>query len=235
MVDDRPHLDLIEGSIGGGPARVRLCLDVDAGWWPLGGRMARVGPKRSPIHEPRRAAQMAAEIAERPGHRARRADGLRGPDRRGWRRRPRPPAAKHRNPRHAEGVRARAAAPLAGGRRGRQTQPSPSTTRRRSASSTAAAPAASRAPQRPASSPSSPPARASTPPPSSTPTARSTSPRRRCSACRWCAGRSAAWQRCSAAAISPRAPAARRACPSPTSPAACASTAKRAPARSRRR
>jgi D-serine deaminase-like pyridoxal phosphate-dependent protein len=67
MVDDRPHLDLIEGSIGGGPAGVRVCLDVDAGWWPLGGRMARVGPKRSPVHEPRRAAQMAAEISERPG------------------------------------------------------------------------------------------------------------------------------------------------------------------------
>jgi D-serine deaminase-like pyridoxal phosphate-dependent protein len=67
MVDDRPHLDLIEGSIGGGRARVRVCLDVDAGWWPLGGRMARVGPKRSPVHEPGRAARMAAEVAERPG------------------------------------------------------------------------------------------------------------------------------------------------------------------------
>jgi D-serine deaminase-like pyridoxal phosphate-dependent protein len=67
MVDDRPHLDLIEGSIGGGRAQVRVCLDVDAGWWPLGGRVARVGPKRSPVHQPGRAAQMAAEIAERPG------------------------------------------------------------------------------------------------------------------------------------------------------------------------
>ena len=51
MVDDRPHLDLIEGAIGGGPAAVRVCLDVDVGWWPLGGRMARIGPKRSPIHD----------------------------------------------------------------------------------------------------------------------------------------------------------------------------------------
>jgi D-serine deaminase-like pyridoxal phosphate-dependent protein len=67
MVDDRPHLDLIEGSIGAGPTPVRVCLDVDAGWWPLGGRMARIGPKRSPIHEPGRAASMAAEVAERPG------------------------------------------------------------------------------------------------------------------------------------------------------------------------
>jgi D-serine deaminase-like pyridoxal phosphate-dependent protein len=67
MVDDRPHLDLIEGSIGGGPARVRVCLDVDVGWWPLGGRMARIGPKRSPVHDPGRAGRMASEIAERPG------------------------------------------------------------------------------------------------------------------------------------------------------------------------
>lgn len=67
MVDDRPHLDLIEGAIGGGPAKVRVCLDLDVSWWPLGGRVARVGPKRSPIHDPGRAARMVAEIAERPG------------------------------------------------------------------------------------------------------------------------------------------------------------------------
>jgi D-serine deaminase-like pyridoxal phosphate-dependent protein len=67
MVDDRPHLDLIEGSIGSGPARVRVCLDVDAGWWPLGGRLARIGPKRSPVHDPGRARRMAEEIVARPG------------------------------------------------------------------------------------------------------------------------------------------------------------------------
>ena len=67
MVDDRPHLDLIEGAIGGGPARVRVCLDVDLSWWPLGGRLTRIGPKRSPVHDPARATRMAAEIAERPG------------------------------------------------------------------------------------------------------------------------------------------------------------------------
>ena len=69
MVVDRPHLDLIEGAIGGGPAQVRVCLDIDVGWWPLGGRMARIGPKRSPVHEPARARRMAAEIADRPGTR----------------------------------------------------------------------------------------------------------------------------------------------------------------------
>jgi D-serine deaminase-like pyridoxal phosphate-dependent protein len=69
MVDDRPHLDLIEGAIGGGPAQVRVCLDLDVGWWPLGGRMARIGPKRSPVHDPARARRMAGEIADRPGTR----------------------------------------------------------------------------------------------------------------------------------------------------------------------
>jgi D-serine deaminase-like pyridoxal phosphate-dependent protein len=69
MVDDRPHLDLIEGAIGGGPSRIRVCLDVDVGWWPLGGRLARIGPKRSPVHEPERARRMAEEIEARPGTR----------------------------------------------------------------------------------------------------------------------------------------------------------------------
>ncbi|MGH2954807.1 MAG: amino acid deaminase/aldolase [Solirubrobacterales bacterium] len=69
MVDDRPHLDLIEGAIGGGPAQVRVCLDVDVGWWPLGGRIARIGPKRSPVHDPARARRMAEEIEARPGTR----------------------------------------------------------------------------------------------------------------------------------------------------------------------
>ena len=67
MVDDSPHLDLIEGAMGAGQAEVRVCMDVDAGWWVMGGRVARVGPKRSPIHDPGRAGRFAAEIAARPG------------------------------------------------------------------------------------------------------------------------------------------------------------------------
>ena len=69
MIDDRPHLDLIEGAIGAGHAQVGVCLDIDVGWWPLGGRMSRVGPKRSPIHDAARAKRMAEEVAERPGTR----------------------------------------------------------------------------------------------------------------------------------------------------------------------
>ena len=69
MVDDAPHLDLIEGTIGAGRTEVAVCMDVDAGWWPLGGRVTKVGPKRSPIHHPDRARRFAAEIASRPGTR----------------------------------------------------------------------------------------------------------------------------------------------------------------------
>ena len=69
MVDSPPHLDLIESAIGGGPAQVRVCLDLDLGWWPLGGKLARIGPKRSPVRTPERARQIAAEIEERPGTR----------------------------------------------------------------------------------------------------------------------------------------------------------------------
>jgi D-serine deaminase-like pyridoxal phosphate-dependent protein len=58
MVDSREHLDLIPG-----PARV--CLDVDAGWWLLGGRI-RIGAKRSPVHTPEQAAALARVIVARP-------------------------------------------------------------------------------------------------------------------------------------------------------------------------
>ncbi len=69
MVDSSPHLDLIESAIGGGPAEVRVCLDIDVGWWPLGGKLARIGPKRSPVRTPERARSTAAEIEGRPGTR----------------------------------------------------------------------------------------------------------------------------------------------------------------------
>ena len=69
MVDSSPHLDLIESAIGGGPAEVGVCLDVDVGWWPLGGKLARIGPKRSPVRTPERARETAAEIESRPGTR----------------------------------------------------------------------------------------------------------------------------------------------------------------------
>jgi D-serine deaminase-like pyridoxal phosphate-dependent protein len=49
MVDCVEHLDAIESVLGAAAAPVRVCIDVDAGWWALGGRV-KVGPKRSPVH-----------------------------------------------------------------------------------------------------------------------------------------------------------------------------------------
>jgi D-serine deaminase-like pyridoxal phosphate-dependent protein len=69
MVDAPPHLDLIEAAIHGGAAEVRVCLDLDVGWWPGGGSLARIGPKRSPVRTPEAARRMASEISERPGTR----------------------------------------------------------------------------------------------------------------------------------------------------------------------
>jgi len=65
MVDCAEHLDAIESVLGAGAAPVRVCIDVDAGWWALGGRL-RVGPKRSPVHSVEDAVALAREIERRP-------------------------------------------------------------------------------------------------------------------------------------------------------------------------
>ncbi|WP_258175381.1 alanine racemase [Actinopolyspora mortivallis] len=77
-VDSAEHLDLIEEATP--PSRrLRVCLEVDAGWrplakvWPpvLSGRWGdggpRIGPLRSPVHSPRRARELAREITGRRG------------------------------------------------------------------------------------------------------------------------------------------------------------------------
>jgi D-serine deaminase-like pyridoxal phosphate-dependent protein len=56
MTDCREHLDLI----GAG----RVCIDVDAGWWPLRGAL-RIGAKRSPLRTPEQAAVLAREVVAR--------------------------------------------------------------------------------------------------------------------------------------------------------------------------
>ncbi len=50
MVDSVEQLDLIERAASGrGSEPIRVCIDLDVGWWLLGGRL-RVGVKRSPVH-----------------------------------------------------------------------------------------------------------------------------------------------------------------------------------------
>jgi D-serine deaminase-like pyridoxal phosphate-dependent protein len=69
MFDAEAHLDMIEATIGSGPAQVPVCLDVDAGLWLGRGRFARIGPKRSPVHFPAQAGALAADAEGRPGTR----------------------------------------------------------------------------------------------------------------------------------------------------------------------
>jgi D-serine deaminase-like pyridoxal phosphate-dependent protein len=67
MVDGVEQLELLERSVVV-PAGVslRVCMDIDAGWRPLGGRL-RFGAKRSPLHSPDHAAALAHSILERGG------------------------------------------------------------------------------------------------------------------------------------------------------------------------
>ena len=57
MADCEEHL----GALAPG---TKVCLDVDAGFWALGGRV-RIGAKRSPVRTPERAAELARAALER--------------------------------------------------------------------------------------------------------------------------------------------------------------------------
>jgi D-serine deaminase-like pyridoxal phosphate-dependent protein len=64
MVDCPEHLDLIEEASGSFVAPVRVAMDIDLSWWPLGGRL-KIGPKRSPIRTAEQAVALAQEIDRR--------------------------------------------------------------------------------------------------------------------------------------------------------------------------
>jgi len=66
MVDSVEHLDLIEDATGAPARPVRVCIDLDVSWWPLGGRI-KIGAKRSPVRTPAQAQALAREIVLRPG------------------------------------------------------------------------------------------------------------------------------------------------------------------------
>ncbi|MFB4265814.1 amino acid deaminase/aldolase [Nonomuraea sp. GTA35] len=67
-VDSAAHLDYIEAAVAAARPRaeIRLCLDLDAAYVAFG---RRAGALRSPVREPHEAADLAAEIAKRPGFR----------------------------------------------------------------------------------------------------------------------------------------------------------------------
>lgn len=64
MVDSTEQLDLMRSAAGDG--RIRVCIELDVGWWPLGGRL-KFGAKRSPIRTPEEARALASAIVARPG------------------------------------------------------------------------------------------------------------------------------------------------------------------------
>ena len=63
-VDCVEHLDLIESVLGSQAGTVRLSMELDAGWYGLGGRV-RAGAKRSPIRTPEQGVALAEEIGRR--------------------------------------------------------------------------------------------------------------------------------------------------------------------------
>jgi D-serine deaminase-like pyridoxal phosphate-dependent protein len=65
MFDSVAHLDLIEAAAGPGAAPIRVALELDVGYWPLGGRV-KIGPKRSPVRTPRQAVELARQVVSRP-------------------------------------------------------------------------------------------------------------------------------------------------------------------------
>ncbi len=64
MVDCPEHLDMIEACASSFVAPIRVAIDIDTSWWPLGG-VVKVGPKRSPIRTAEAAASFAREIDRR--------------------------------------------------------------------------------------------------------------------------------------------------------------------------
>ncbi|MEU9510452.1 amino acid deaminase/aldolase [Micromonospora sp. NPDC048170] len=69
MIDNTDQLDLVDAVCPPGRRpELRVCLDLDASWRPLGGRV-HVGVRRSPVHSARAAGTLAAAVAGRAGFR----------------------------------------------------------------------------------------------------------------------------------------------------------------------
>lgn len=69
LVDEVAQLDLIEAAAGRGATPIRVAIDIDPSWRPLGTHGVRIGPKRSPVRTPEQARALAREAAQRPGTR----------------------------------------------------------------------------------------------------------------------------------------------------------------------
>ena len=70
MVDSPEHLDVVDRALGADHPEIRVCLELDVSWRPLGGRPAvHIGTRRSPLFTPEQAAGFARTITQRAGFR----------------------------------------------------------------------------------------------------------------------------------------------------------------------
>ena len=70
MTDSEAHLDVVDRVLGDGHPEIRVCLDLDVSWRPLGRRPAvHIGTRRSPLHTPEQAADFAKAITRHAGFR----------------------------------------------------------------------------------------------------------------------------------------------------------------------
>jgi D-serine deaminase-like pyridoxal phosphate-dependent protein len=70
MVDSTAQLDVVDRALGADHPEIRVCLELDVSWRPLARKpLVHIGTWRSPVHEPRQAAELAAVISRRPGFR----------------------------------------------------------------------------------------------------------------------------------------------------------------------
>jgi D-serine deaminase-like pyridoxal phosphate-dependent protein len=68
MADSADQLDLVDEAAGSGHPELRICVDLDASWRPLAGRV-NIGALRSPLHSPGQAVAFARTVLARPGFR----------------------------------------------------------------------------------------------------------------------------------------------------------------------
>ncbi|MBO0828244.1 MAG: amino acid deaminase/aldolase [Streptosporangiales bacterium] len=68
MVDSVEQLDFLDSAAGPARPPLRVCLELDASLRLLGGRV-HLGARRSPVHEPRQAGELARAVVARQGFR----------------------------------------------------------------------------------------------------------------------------------------------------------------------
>jgi D-serine deaminase-like pyridoxal phosphate-dependent protein len=70
MTDSEAQLDVVDRVLGDGHPEIRVCLDLDVSWRPLGRRPAvHIGTRRSPLHTPEQAADFAKAVIRHAGFR----------------------------------------------------------------------------------------------------------------------------------------------------------------------